>query len=87
VRESFKRDQLSAGLTNPIGIHGLRHTFASHFIMNGGNIYDLKTLMGHSDVATTMRYVHLGGGHLREKALLVQLQLPNRNNVFKMARP
>jgi integrase len=39
--------------------HGLRHTFASHFIMAGGNILTLQKLLGHSDIQTTMIYAHL----------------------------
>lgn len=39
--------------------HALRHSFASHFIMNGGNILTLQRLLGHSDIKQTMRYSHL----------------------------
>jgi integrase len=39
--------------------HAMRHTFASHFIMAGGNILTLQKLLGHSSVAMTMIYAHL----------------------------
>lgn len=39
--------------------HALRHTFASHFIMSGGNILTLQKLLGHSTVQMTMIYAHL----------------------------
>lgn len=39
--------------------HALRHTFASHFIMAGGNILTLQRLLGHSDLKITMIYAHL----------------------------
>jgi integrase len=39
--------------------HSMRHTFASHFIMAGGNILTLQKLLGHSTVQMTMRYAHL----------------------------
>jgi integrase len=35
--------------------HVLRHTFASHFVMQGGNIVVLKDILGHSEITTTMR--------------------------------
>lgn len=42
-----------------IRFHDLRHTFASHFMMGGGNIYKLKNILGHSSIEMTMRYAHL----------------------------
>ncbi|MBF3714409.1 tyrosine-type recombinase/integrase [Burkholderia pseudomallei] len=36
-------------------IHVLRHTFASHFMMNGGNILTLQRILGHSDLPPTNR--------------------------------
>ena len=39
--------------------HALRHTFASHFVMSGGNILTLQKILGHSDVKVTMVYAHL----------------------------
>ncbi|PTS82925.1 hypothetical protein DBR00_17655 [Pseudomonas sp. HMWF032] len=43
----------------------LRHTFASHFIMNGGHFLTLKEVLGHSSLTMTMRYAHLSPSHLR----------------------
>lgn len=42
-----------------IVFHDLRHTFASHWVMNGGDIFKLQKILGHKDVAMTMRYSHL----------------------------
>jgi integrase len=38
--------------------HVLRHTFATHFMKNGGNILDLQKILGHSDIRMTMIYAH-----------------------------
>lgn len=46
--------------------HVLRHTFASHFMMNGGNIITLQRILGHGDIRMTMRYAHLAPDHLDE---------------------
>ncbi|PLZ02463.1 integrase [Burkholderia sp. WAC0059] len=46
--------------------HVLRHTFASHFMMNGGNILSLQRALGHHSLAMTMRYAHLSPEHLAE---------------------
>ena len=53
-----------AGLRK-IGWHKLRHTFASHLAQNGVAIQVIKELLGHSDIATTMRYAHLSPSALR----------------------
>ncbi|CCE25441.1 phage integrase [Methylotuvimicrobium alcaliphilum] len=47
--------------------HVLRHSFASHFMMNGGNILTLQKILGHQSLTMTMRYAHLSPDHL-EKA-------------------
>jgi integrase len=39
--------------------HACRHTFASHYIMQGGNILALQKILGHSDVKMTTMYAHL----------------------------
>ena len=46
--------------------HALRHTFASHFIQNGGNILNLQKVLGHSNLVMTMRYAHLEPDHLQD---------------------
>jgi len=50
--------------------HVLRHSFASHFVMNGGNIVVLKDILGHSTITTTMRYAHLAPDHLSDAVTL-----------------
>lgn len=56
----------------PLGqaTHVIRHTFASHFILNGGNILTLQKILGHSSLAMTMRYAHLAPDHLNEARAL-----------------
>ena len=46
--------------------HLLRHTFAVHFLRNGGNPLTLQRLLGHASLATTNRYVTLATGDLVE---------------------
>ncbi|MFC2100098.1 tyrosine-type recombinase/integrase [Candidatus Bipolaricaulota bacterium] len=46
--------------------HLLRHTFATHFIKNGGDPFSLQRLLGHSDIKTTMIYVNMAGADLEE---------------------
>lgn len=39
--------------------HDLRHTFASYWMLNGGDIFRLQKIMGHQSIAMTLRYAHL----------------------------
>ena len=50
--------------------HVLRHTFASHFVMRGGNILTLQKILGHSSLTMTMRYAHLSPDHLQDALTL-----------------
>jgi len=56
------------GFPDVTKIHTLRHTFASHLVMNGVDLPTVKKLLGHSDIATTMIYSHLSQEHV-EKAV------------------
>lgn len=46
--------------------HILRHSYASHYIMNGGDVLTLQKILGHSDIKMTMRYAHLSKNHLKD---------------------
>jgi len=67
-RKAFERAVKRAGLVLPDGqcTHVLRHTFASHFMMNGGNILVLRDILGHADIKMTMVYAHFAPEHLED---------------------
>ena len=51
---------LRGGKQRPyVRFHDLRHTFASHWAMKGGDIFKLQRILGHQSVQMTMRYAHL----------------------------
>jgi integrase/recombinase XerD len=59
---AFKRaaDKSQLLVTKPTAhFHSLRHGFATHFLEKGGDIVLLKTLMGHTNIATTDIYNQL----------------------------
>lgn len=78
--DSFRLAIEKAGITLPENqlTHVLRHTFSSHFMMNGGNILVLKDILGHFDIKMTMIYAHFAPSHL-ETALLFN-PLANHSN-------
>ncbi len=66
--QSFTNALEDSGIELPKGqrTHVLRHTFASHFMMNGGNLLTLQKVLGHASIQMTMRYAHLAPEHLNE---------------------
>jgi len=60
---AMKKALEKAGLEGDV--HKLRHTFASHCVIKGKSIYEVKELLGHRDIKTTMIYAHLSPNNLR----------------------
>jgi len=68
----FEKALKVANIELPAGqrTHVLRHSFASHFMMNGGNILVLQRILGHTDIKMTMRYSHFAPDHLEDAVRL-----------------
>lgn len=65
---AFRRAVERSSVSLPQGqcAHILRHSFASHFMMNGGDILTLQKILGHTSISMTMRYSHLSPKHLED---------------------
>ncbi len=62
-----------AGINRPVGMHLLRHTFATHYLKNGGDPYTLQRILRHKSPAMTTRYLHFLTEDLREKLQPIDL--------------
>ena len=72
VSRTFERAVKALGLNDGITdrrqkvvFHSLRHTFASRLVQKRVSLYEVKELLGHSDIAMTQRYSHLANETLR----------------------
>ncbi|UZR30216.1 phage integrase [Methylococcus mesophilus] len=65
---AFRKAVERSGIELPDGqlAHVLRHTFASHFVMKGGDILTLQRILGHHSITVTMRYAHLAPEYLEQ---------------------
>lgn len=55
----FKEAMRKAKINKPIGIHGLRHSYATHLLELGTDISLIQKLLGHNSLKTTLLYTHV----------------------------
>ena len=65
LQKGVKRATSRAGIVKRVTPHTLRHSFATHLLMEGSDIRTVQELLGHKDVSTTMIYTHV----LRQKGI------------------
>ncbi len=67
-----------AGIQKRISPHSLRHTFATTLASRGANLVALKELLGHENLSTTERYMHVTPEHLRDTLSLLNKPNPEK---------
>lgn len=64
IREVLRK--VKPDLPKGQALHVLRHTFATHFMINGGNIITLQRILGHTTIEQTMTYAHFAPDYLTD---------------------
>lgn len=59
VQEAFHKIKINNNLDDTYSFHTLRHSFATEYIKSGGDIWELRSILGHSSINTTMIYLHM----------------------------
>ena len=59
IKEAFQKIKNNNNLDKSITFHTLRHSYATEFIKSGGDIWELKNILGHSSINTTSIYLHM----------------------------
>ena len=68
VQNIFKTAMKKAGINKTVGIHSLRHSYATHLLEYGTDISLIQKLLGHNQISTTLNYTKVYDKHLRKVA-------------------
>ena len=82
----FHEAATAAGITKPVTLHSLRHSFATHLLERGTDIRHIQALLGHHKLDTTARYTRVATGTISAIESPLDLLSKPRGRVEKRAK-
>ena len=67
IRDIVEYSAVKAGITKKVTPHTLRHSFATNYMLNDGNLLSLSSMLGHSSIQSTTIYTHITNRDLRRE--------------------
>jgi site-specific recombinase XerD len=67
IQQAIRRLKARVGVTGRLSPHSLRHTFARSYLVNGGDVFSLQRILGHTTLDMVKRYVALADVDLVER--------------------
>ena len=64
--QNIERYARSAGITQTVSPHSLRHAFATHLLNHGADLRSVQLMLGHANLSTTEIYTHVAQARLKE---------------------
>src|SRR5512139_3388572 len=68
IQQLFYKAKKQAGISKPVSVHTLRHSFATHLIEAGTSLHHVQLLLGHRSPTTTTVYLHVSKMNLAQVA-------------------
>jgi len=88
LQQVIKNAKKQAGILKPGSIHALRHSFATHLLDKGTDVTMIMKLLGHNDLKTTLRYLHVTNRDMLQVfSPLDDLNLDPQTNLRNLPKP
>ena len=75
INRRLKEIAENCGIKKTVTFHVARHSFATNFLRNGGQVQTLQKILGHSSINETMEYVHIVQEEMDREIMLMDQML------------